>query len=268
MGHKHYTKLPGYIAPNKESVRKAKHALGIPSRVKLPRCLGKSLTKVKQFEKVGDMTHSDPKHICDECRCKFKAGLGTSHLGMGYCITHEQSLQYRKVAKKVASEHKIAIQQGYPDKAYQYAAADPDGYVAEIRKISEDAGGMTDLREDIIVVRSEIQKILDSYKSGDFKVRVKKVEGAGAMRTEEFIQVDADDKEKVKALTDLMRVLSKLSIDNLKLTEDDVVTHDQVKIWAAGTVNLVERMAPDKEFRDEFVREYAKILNNVRTGRK
>jgi hypothetical protein len=65
-----------------------------------------------------------------------------------------------------------------------------------------------------------------------------------------------------------MRVLSKLSVDNLKLTEDNVVTHDQVKIFAAGTINLVERMAPSDEFVNEFVAGFAKILNNVKTGRK
>lgn len=265
---KHFTKLPGYTPITREGVRKAKFSLGIPMKVKLPRCIGKNVGKVKAFEKAGDYTHSPDDHICDECRCNYRAGHYTSHLGMGLCLVHENSKKYKSKAAMINEGHKVAIRQGYPDKAYQYAVADPDGYVAEIRKAADDSGGMTDLREDIHVVRAEVQKVLDSYRSGDFKVRVKHVYGAGPTRSEEFEYVDADDKEKVKALTDLMRVLGKLSVDNLKLTEDDVVTYDQVRIWAAGVVNLVERMAPSKGFSDEFVGEFAKILDNVRTGRK
>jgi len=265
---KHYSKLPGYCPTTKGNVRKAKDALEIPRNVKLPRCLGKAVGKVKAFEASGDFTHSGKDHICEECRCSFRAGFGTHHLGIGFCIVHDNSKEYKAKAVSVAENHKIAIQQGYPDKAYQYAVANAEGYITEIRKAAEESGGMTDLREDIIVVRDEIQKILDSYRGGDFKVRVKKVTGAGADRMEEFEHVDADDLEKTKALTQLMRVLGKLSVDNLKLTEDDVVTYDQVKMFAAGTVNLIERMSPDNDFRDEFVREFAKILNNVRTGRK
>lgn len=181
---------------------------------------------------------------------------------------HDNAKGNKAKAVKVAENHKIAIRQGYPDRAYQYAVVNAEGYIAEIRKAAEDAGGMTDLVEDIIIARNEVQKILSSYKEeGKFTVRVKEVSGAGPDRIEKFIQVEADDVEKTKVLTQLMRVLSKMSIDNLKLTEDNVVTFDQVKIFAAGTVNLIERMAPSKEFINEFVAGFAKILDGVKTGR-
>lgn len=266
--NKHYTRLEGYVKPTRAAVQKAKNSLNIPNKVKLPRCMAKSPNKVKGFEREGDFSHSKANHVCDLCRCGFRAGFGTSHLGMGYCIVHEHSAVTRSSAKVVAEAHKIAIRQGYPDKAYVYAQTNPDSYVAEIRKAAEDAGGMTDLREDIHVVRDEVQKILDSWNGGKFQVRVKKVSGAGASRQEEFVLEDADDVEKAKVLTQLMRVLSKMSIDNLKLTEDDVVTYDQVKMFAAGVINLIERMAPSAEFTQEFIGEFAKILNNVKTGRK
>lgn len=267
-GTVHYTKLEGYIAPSRMSVKKAKDSLGIPGTHKLPRCMAKNVGTVRKFEKAGDDSHSADDHLCDECRCKFKAGFGTHHLGIGFCITHEHSLNHKKGAKRVAEAHKVAIRQGYPDKAYQYAVSDPNGYVAEIRKAAEDAGGMTDLREDINTVRAEVQKILDTYKGGKFQVRVKKSTGFGPSKVDEFIMVDADDIEKSRHLATLMRVLSKMSVDNLKLTEDDVVTYDQVKMFAAGVINLMERMAPDDGFIDEFVEGFAKILNNVKTGRK
>ncbi len=50
---KHYTKLPGYVCPNKESIKKAKDSLGIPVKVKLPRCMAKSVGKVKKFAAGG-----------------------------------------------------------------------------------------------------------------------------------------------------------------------------------------------------------------------
>jgi hypothetical protein len=148
---RHYTKLPGYIKPNREMVKKAKDSLGIPAKVKLPRCMGKAAGKVKAFESAGDYTHTPDSHICEECRCSFRAGFGTSHLGIGYCIVHDNARGNKTKAKQVAEAHKIAIRQGYPDRAYQYAVANPEGYVAQIRQAAEDAGGMTDLREDIIV---------------------------------------------------------------------------------------------------------------------
>lgn len=273
-GRKHYTKLPGYHKPTRADVTKAKHGLNIPPTEKLPRCMARSKGKVYNFERDGDFSHSEKGHVCDACRCNYKAGFGTDHLGMGYCIVHENSDEYKSRAPQIAEAHKVAIRQGYPDRAYVYAQSDPKGYIAKIRADAAEAGGMTSLREEMLQIRYQTQKILESFEDPDtFKVRVKKVtteydNGKVISKKEKFIMVPADDKEKTDRLVKLMSVLSKMSVDNLKLTEDDVVTHGQVKIWAAATVALVQRMSPNQEFVNEFVGEFAKLLNNVRTGRK
>lgn len=200
--------------------------------------------------------HDDPGHICDECRCRFTAGYGTSHLGVGYCIVHDRDLRYVKHARQVMEAQKIAIQQGYPEKAWRYAVTDPDGYVAEIRKAAEDAQGSLDLREEVVLVRSEIQRLLKDCENGEFRVRV------GSPR-DGYEYVRADDMEKAKVLNALVRSLSRISVDNLRLTEDEMVSKDRLKVWAAGTISIIERMAPDKRFRDEFVEQFAKLFEDL-----
>lgn len=246
-----FTALPGFIKPTYEMKAKAKAALGIPNHMKLPRCMAKRKMALRHLE-----GHDAPDHICDDCRCRFVAGYGTSHYGVGYCIVHEHDPRYRGHARRVMEAHKVAIQQGYPDKAYKYAVADPDGYVAEIRKAAEDARGVTDLREEIVLVRSELQRMLKEYEGGNFKVRV------GSPR-DGFEYVQADDMERSKALNALVRSLSRISVDNLRLTEDEMVSKDKLKVWAAGTISIVERMSPDKRFRDEFVEQFAKLFEDV-----
>lgn len=249
--HMNFTALPGFIKPTYEMNAKAKAALGIPNHIKLPRCMAKRKMALRHLE-----GHDAPDHICDDCRCRFVAGYGTSHYGVGYCIVHEHDPRYRGHARRVMEAHKVAIQQGYPDKAYKYAVADPDGYVEEIRKAAEDARGVTDLREEIVLVRSELQRMLKEYEGGNFKVRV------GSAR-DGFKYVEADDMERSKALNALVRSLSRISVDNLRLTEDEMVSKDKLKVWAAGTISIVERMSPDKRFRDEFVEQFAKLFEDL-----
>jgi len=264
-----FTALPGYVKPTKASIQKAKDALGIPASVKLPRCQAKAVGKVNKFEKAGDYSHSAKDHLCDECRCGFRAGHGTAHLGYGFCITHENSMKYAGVAEEVKNAQLIAVQQGYTDETnWEYAVADPDGYVAKIRAAAEDAGGMMDLREDITIARHEIQKILKSYKRGSFKKRVKIVEGSGRDKVERWELVECDDVEKVDSLTKCLRVVGKLSIDNLKITDEEVISKEQLIMFGKAVLSLAERLLDnDDVFKNEFVPGFAQEFKNVKAGR-
>ena len=119
-------------------VQKAKAALGIPISCKLPRCQAKSVGKARKLDKeLGYEFHGKKHgHICDECRCGFRAGYGTAHLGYGLCITHENSVKYAAKSEEIKENQLRSIQQGYTnDENWEYAVADPDGYVAKMRSV-------------------------------------------------------------------------------------------------------------------------------------
>jgi hypothetical protein len=271
MAKVNITALPGYRKPTKAMIQKAKDALGLDHRVKLPRCQAKSAAKVRQFERRGDFSHSAASHICDYCRCNFRAGYGTEHLGYGLCLVHEHSKQYTpEKAHDIAEAHKTAIQQGYLEgHNWQYEVEGRNGFVEAVRKQAEDCKGIMSLQEELLLLRSEIDRLVRSFKeTGVFQERVKHASGKGESRREWYVFEEVDDVTKVACLTKLVTAVSKLSVDNLKITDDDVVSKAQFILFGKGILSLVERMAPDQKWYTEFVEEFKHLYQTVKTGRK
>ena len=272
MAKTNITALPGYRKPTKAMVQKAKDALGIDHRVKLPRCQAKSVVKAKKLDKqLGYEFHTKASHVCDECRCNFRAGYGTEHLGFGLCLTHEHSKEYgMEKAHEIAEAHKTAIQQGHLEgHNWQYEVEGRNGFVEAVRRQAEDCKGIISLQEELLLLRSEIDRLVSSFQEkGVFTERVKVVSGAGEYREERFEFMEVDDVTKVKCLTQLVNSVSKLSVDNLKITDDDVVSKAQFILFGKGVLSLAERMATDNEWFTEFVNEFKHLYQSVKTGRK
>lgn len=106
--------------PTADEKARIKTYLCMPKGEPFIRCKARDRRKVEAFEAQDDFTHSEPKHVCEECRCNHIAGLNTSddfydidgvgHYGVGFCYDHEKG-RYRAGALDFARRQMITLQQ-------------------------------------------------------------------------------------------------------------------------------------------------------------
>lgn len=212
--------------PSKAEIRKIKLSLGIRSACKLPRCVGKNLTFVRRVEKEGDHSHSAIDHMCGKCRCKHIAGTGTVHYGVGLCIFHELTERYARYKVKIAEEHKMALQQGYPDHVYLYKS--DNKALEEIRQAAEEAGDQMSLREELNLLRANMQDLQSVM--GSKKLSMKSGESTA----------DMTDDVRIRLITSLATAIGKLTEQQLVITESDYVHADDVRVWLFNIWKLIE----------------------------
>ena len=225
--------------PDDNEQTKIKRSLNMKQSDRFARCRGKSRVRVKRFEAMGDDTHSAKDHICEECRCRYVAGNGTDHYGVGYCYRHEGVTgMTKKASETMVAVQKEAIMQGYPDRVYKYKTN--QAWIDDVRRSAEEAGGTTDLREEVNVLRTMAQELMSKFQDRD-----RMTEGYD----KEGIAREMTDATYYKLLSTLMTSVGKLTISNLTVTEHDYVHVDQVNIWFAQVIQLlrqhVESAHPD-----------------------
>lgn len=229
-----------------------KASLGMNPHESLWRCRGKAKNKVKKFEEEGDFSHSDNSHLCPECRCHHTAGRGTDHFGLGKCFHHENCVgASRRNNTLVVESQKEAVKQGYPDHVYKYES--DNIYLERVREAAEKSGGMSDLREELHVLRGHMQDLMKVFESDKTKLTEGyDKEGCVRMMT---------DKTYVQLVVQLSTAVAKLSSTNLSITEADYVHVDQVNIWFAAVIRLLQRSleAEHKLKYDEIIAEIKEI---------
>jgi hypothetical protein len=223
-----------------ERVSMVKASLSLTRMAKLPRCPAKARNRAR---KLGP-PHTDEKHVCDECRCQKTAGEGTTHYGVGYCKKHERHRPIEE-GKRIAYMQAYAIQQGFPDHPYRYM--DVGEYSKEIQKRADECKGVQSSREEIIVLRSQIQNVLNAI-NGE-----KDMTSKGRFGLEE-----ASDIEKITLLTKLTSALGALTKVELAITDDKYVPVEQVMTWIAAFVRVIEQKVPVELF-SEIIEEVKQI---------
>ena len=227
----HPTGKPRMKMPSMPEQEAIKRSLNMKVHDRFMRCRGKSVKRVRGHEKNGDMSHSDKKHLCEECRCRFVAGSGTDHYGVGYCYIHEGTTGMTKTSMRdMVENQKDAIRQGYPDKVYKYKSNQV--WMDEIREKAEESGGTTDLREEIIVLRTMAQELLTKFQAKETMTEGYDKEGVAR---------DMTDATYYRLLSTLMSSVGKLTVSNLAVTEHDYVHVDQVNIWFAQVIQLLRQ---------------------------
>ncbi len=223
--------------PSLAEQKKIKLALNLRVDDPLPRCRGRSAHKVKKFEKAGNNDHSGAGHLCDECMCHHVAGYGTTHYGTGYCIHHENSIHYKGHAEEYAHKQSVALQQGYSN-VYKYESS--SRYIEATRRASEEAKGRADLSDEIAVLRSTLQTIINAIDK----------------------QIDRQivDEKNIKLLDKLANTISKLAKTNLEITDTDYVHVDQVKQWAYGLVRVVQDVVSDPKLQQELIEGFSAVV--------
>ena len=235
----HPTGKPRMPVPDWAEMNKIKRSLNMKQHDRFARCRGKSVLRVRKYEEAGDDSHSAKDHICEECRCRYVAGNGTDHYGVGYCYSHEGTTgMSKRVMESMVACQKEAIRQGYPDRVYKYKSNQV--WMDEVRQAADEAGGTTDLREEIVILRTMSQELIAKFQGKDHMTEGHDKEGNAKSMT---------DATYYKLMASLMTSVGKLTTANLAVTEHDYVHTDQVNIWFAQVIQLlrqhVESAHPD-----------------------
>ena len=241
--------------PEKNSI---KRSLGMRKTDSFARCRGKSRKKVRALEAGGDKSHSGQNHICDKCRCPMVAGSYTDHYGVGYCYEHEGTTGMTKTASiEMVQAQKTAIRQGLPDNFYKYKSNQV--FLEEIRNVAEKAGGTTDLRDEVSVLRALSQELLENFQGNNDMTEGYDKYGEPKSMT---------DATYYKLMSQMMTAVGKLTRDNLAVTEHDYVHVDQMNIWFAQVIQLMRQHvepAYPEVFKDLI--EGIKLIPTMRKGR-
>jgi hypothetical protein len=223
--------------PSREEIKKIKASLNLRMNDPLPKCPAKCTRKAKELG--GE--HLEAGHRCGECMCNHVAGMGTVHYGTGYCVFHENAKKYKGSAEEVQHRQKVACQQGYPNKIYEYQTK--DDRLADIREAAEAAQGRHQLREEVVVLRSILQKYLKQM--------------------EDFDHVSLDN---ITGVTKLSTSIAKLARVELDVTDSDYIHKDEVKSWLYKILRAVQEEVTDLKEMDSLLKRLSKIPEPT-TGR-
>ncbi len=230
---------------------RAKRSLGLHTNQPLPRCHHKIYRKVRSFEAKGDFSHSDKKHACDECTCKFVAGHGTIHYGTGWCYNHD-ACHPPAVRKKRASDMTDLIRAGVPDRLWKYESSDE--FMTQLRKDADTSSEMIGLRENQIAIISMTQMIIGALDD--------KVKPSGEYFTEmsNGERVRASDATLLKLLSNVMNTMTRMVKVELEVQDEDYVHWDECAIFLAGIMKIVQKsVSPDV---------FAMIINEMKSVRQ
>jgi hypothetical protein len=232
MKEKKQRKLEIIPRPPREEIIKIKHSMNLRSNDPLPRCHAQNTRKRKELGEA----HQGSRHICGDCQCSHVAGYGTKHYGVGFCVYHENAKKYKGQALDIAHAQKLAVQQGYPDKVYEYISDDEK--FSEIRAAANAAQGRHELKEEIVVLRAALQKYINQL---DLKGTI------------------SDDN--INSLAKLTTSIAKLAKVELTITDSDYIHKDEVKGWLYSILRMVQEEVQDVKLLQTLLGKLADIPN-------
>lgn len=198
------------------------------------RCRGKSHIKLNKLKKAGDLSHVDKSHFpCELCRCDnvggsrtkgdfYGLGVETGMYGVGYCAT---CIEWGHIMPNTA----LQVARRDVEMMRTYGSANNDTEYA--LKVQEEEAALAKqrikAREEFDLVRSELAKLAKELEEGERpEVYVNGGKEAG------MILQPVDDVTLFKMRMQAAEVLSKLRIDDLKLSADQYIHVDYIKAAA------------------------------------
>lgn len=227
--------------PSRAEIYKIKRSLRIRQNDPLPRCMARSKDAA---EKLGP-EHQKRGHVCEECRCKHIAGYGTKHYGYGLCFYHEKPDHLQKAARIMADQQRALTMAGYPDKVFKYQTNDEK--LSDIREAADAAQGRHQLKEELVVLRMLLQRLLRQIDTRN----------DGVEDPSELQEIGAADILNVTRLT---TTISKLAAIELQVTDSDYVHQDEVKRWIFQVVRAIEELVTNP---DEQEALFTRIANTI-----
>jgi len=288
------------LSPADES--KIKTFLNLSPQQDFPRCRGKDRTKVKQFEKAGDKSHSARDHVCDECRCEKPAGSGTSgtdcynlginvgHWGTGYCAQCRKSVR-NATAERAWKEQMAQMQEtGLTVTTEQFE----NKAVGEARKADDNEqlrlsleivmNGLNDFRQRLTPEYNErrleaLNNIYDRLNElrpdsdlKDYHEILKETKNVclGVIDAKGLTEKGRNGPQPVsdlsvhKANQDYAKLLLEFAKVNSDLSKHLHIPVDILFQWQLRVLNLLQRCCLTKQDYDKAAKEFRSIMANTR----
>ena len=236
--------------PSRQQKRAIQSILNMRRDVPFMQCRGKNHTFVRKCEAKGDTSHSAKKHRCQECACPHVAGQGTrgnfyglgpetGHLGVGYCRWCQQAYKIRPaVALRLARRQVQLVQR------YGVDAVDTDLELTIEREETAIAKRRIEAREELQLVVDELRKLRGKLE-GEKRPTMYVSHGKDGSALE-----PVDDKTLFDMKMRAAATISKLKLDDLKLSADKFLLVDHVMIAADEIQQAVrEAIAKTDEMR-------------------
>lgn len=219
--------------------------LGLGKSGALPRCPARSRKRVLEFLSEGDATHDAPGHLCHLCGCLMVAGHGTDHYGYGYCHLHERiSMKVRgaKCTEQANLTHRRALIERHPG-VYR----DQGRFADMIRREAEEAQELLSLREEIQIMRGEVQKVILRSQGME-----KDDEGREVFLTE---YIDGElkrmsDRTMLSIMPRLITAVGKVAKTEFEMQLDKMISDPQFKLWFSKLWTLVTELSRKVDSRE------------------
>jgi len=227
--------------PSLKQKAKIRQLLNMRSTQTFGRCRGKSAKKIKAFEKAGDFSHSDKKHLgCPECRCSnqagkftkgdfYKLGHETGTLGVGFCL---QCIRHHKMSMKVAllcarREEEALRARGSVE------GVDKDYDLKVIKAERQLVEQKAEVRVQFQLVIETLDDFRKQLSNTNPEKRPTEMTSAGPM--------EMSDKTRIKLCLDIATVLSRMEKDQFTIDKDRLVDVDEITRRVPQMMNLLRQ---------------------------
>jgi len=224
----------GIASPTRAQLREVRRILYWPRDKAFARCPGKNKKFLAEREAEGDYSHSDKQHLCDDCRCKKRAGQGTrgdfyglgietGHIGVGYCYYHEQRMPTAQVLKVADAQMRRIQKVGHleMDKLTYTNTVKEDARLAQLS----------------LRAKQDLELVVDTL--NDFK---EALNTTGMNELAGGKLVDMSDATRIKLQLDIAKTLSKIKLDHFKLDSNSYLHYDELKIRIPQMMNLASNL--------------------------
>lgn len=281
------------------AIRAHKMSLGIGKNDPYPKCPGKAINKVREFEAAGDYTHSNPQHACRLCACSRTAGSGTDHLGTGLCYMHEKTVG-PKMSERIEISHRNGLQQRNPSVYFSL-----DRFSNSVKRDAEIGRKRLGLMNELDVARGMVQQLISSFMAAD-QIRSALAEAGGDVEAAtEMLEAEQDnldsvetlqaahrdmlfeyvsgrrvpmsDKTRIALQTKVMGEVRKIMETEAAFQSETNISQDSFRVWFGRFWQGLERLSADldvkgfssgKDVLDSFTQLIRMIGEPTRIGQK
>jgi len=271
----------GIPAPSRAQMREIKRIMLWPRDKRFPRCPGKNKKFLKEHEEAGDFSHSDSQHLCDECRCKQRAGqntrgdfyglgIETGHLGVGWCKHHEINHPNRMALAFADKQLRLIQQVGdlQMDSDSHVKNAEMEAKTAEMSlRARQDlelvVETLNDFKRDLNMLDTQENEAIPLLKEINMKLQFRNIEEplvkAEVIELKELLTkallerecltelcggnlIEMTDATKIKLKLDIAKALSRVKLDHFKLDSTSYIHYDELKVRIPRMLNLASNL--------------------------
>ena len=271
---------------SKSDVDMIKRSLNLRITDPLPKCFARNKKYVRNYEMIGDHSHSLDGHRCHLCQCQITAGYGTDHYGYGLCYHHERGVWGHMQRKKLAEDHKVALQQNNP--TMHLTAEKHVDYLDLEGKKAERLANQMNMLPEAETVKLQVQsfyKLMSEWEANDGfrKEAMDKISTIAAKS--EITQADRETLEEIrnkmvfplterggkemsgevrfKLLTSTLKDLVESMKTLQEILDHDSITFEAFKVWMSRIVEQMKKEFEEQTYKSKEYNVDYRIIEGV-----